>query len=1401
MLDLGEEGGAVRAERVAGAGLDQAFERLAAHRPQIDALAQVVERGEAPALASRVEDRPHRGLADPFDRGEAETDAFRGRCSRRPAGDARGGRREIHVGLVHVGPEHGDAEALRLGDELRELRQVGLVVRHHRAEELHRVVRLEVGGLVGDDGVGGGVGFVEPVAGELLEQVEHLVRLGRADLVLLGAALHEGLALQDHLLELLLAHRAAQEVRAAERVAGEDLGRLHHLLLVDEHAVGLAGDRLEERMRILDDLLAVAALDEVGDEVHRPRPVERDERGDVLDAGDLELLAEVAHAAGFQLEHPERLRVVEQLVGLGVVERQGLEVEHSAGGALHELHGVAEDGERLQPEEIHLQQAEVADRAHRVLGDDAAVVVLLQRQEVDERLGADDDAGRVDAGAAGLVLEQERVVDELPGHLLGIVGRLEVRVLLQRVLQAPLHVGDHLGEAVALAEAEAHHASDVAQDRFRAHRAEGDDLGDGVAAVLLADVLDHLRAPVVREVDVDVGRADAFGVEEAFEEQPVAQRIDVRDLQQVGDHRSGSGSARHAGDAAVAAPADEIADDQEVRDVARLLDDPEFQVEAVEDGLDRRLDPRIRRIQHQRIGTRWNRDRRSPTLRFQRSRDRCDGILEAFRLVGTRTGPVRLGHLHRFRCPGPVNDNRRRITSRFRRKQERQPLRLLDPVHDDGLALDMGVDRVAFLQAVAEQLPEVALAGPGLGRLEDRVVLGAFAVLDLEVALLGHLDRVQHGLGDLGEERLHLVRRAEEELGLLVAHALGVAELGLGTEADQAIVGLPVALLDVVDVVRCDRLEPELLGPRNQRAVELGLLRDAVVLQLEVVVLRTERLLEPIDGVAGLLLVALEDMLGKLAGEAAGERDEAAGMFREQLFVDSRLVIETLEVRRGDEADEVVVAHVVLREQHQMVVDVAHAGARLLFQPAAGGDVDLAADDGLDARLLSRVVELDGAEHVPVVGHRERRELEGGGLGHQAVQAARRVEQRILGVQVQMDEVGHGGRKDRSGGDGVEVRLRGSAPMPRTELAGPAPIRPWKAKSPARGGALSGSDTTSVEALDGLAFLAGDHLVVDPSVGLLHAVAEPGRGFPTEHFLDERVVGVAAVHALRGLQVVGALELDAGDVLDDVDELVDGDELAAADVDGFDEIAVGEHLRALEAVVDVHERTGLVAVAPDLDVVRPGELGGDDLAAGRGGGLLAAAVVGAERSVDVVVAGDTGPDAVVLAEVAAHALAEELLPAVTVLGQRGVGVLLLERGDVRVALLVAVVDAGAGGVEVALDAEVLGGLEQVRVDEHREHAQGLVVLDEAHAAHVGREVEDRVGALDGGVAVALEVEIEDEVLDVGEPLVPTGLGFAVDGADAGEPLAPEIGDEVPADETAAATDNYEVILHFLLFRV
>src|SRR3979490_1909273 len=178
-------------------------------------------------------------------------------------------------------------------------------------------------------------------------------------------------------------------------------------------------------------------------------------------------------------------------------------------------------------------------------------------------------------------------------------------------------------------------------------------------------------------------------------------------------------------------------------------------------------------------------------------------------------------------------------------------------------------------------------------------------------------------------------------------------------------------------------------------------------------------------------------------------------------------------------------------------------------------------------------------------------------------------------------------------------------------------------RSPRRGGeALLRRDGAGQGVDDG--GLAGGHLVVDPFVGLLHAVLETDGRRPVHQLLDQVVVAVAAAHALGRVELVGALELHAGDLLDDVDQAVDADQLVAADVERLDDVALGQADRAVGAVVDIHERAGLLAIAPDLDLVLARQLGSDDLAADRGRRLLPAAVVGALRAGDVVGAPDPG---------------------------------------------------------------------------------------------------------------------------------------------------------------------------------
>ena len=115
----------------------------------------------------------------------------------------------------------------------------------------------------------------------------------------------------------------------------------------------------------------------------------------MLDRTDLKLSAQIPHPAGFQLEYPDSLRLIEQIVRLRVIKRQVVDRDINALGALDQFACVTNDRERLQSKEIHFEQPEIADRAHRVLRHDGAVLIFFERQQIDEWFRSDDHARRV----------------------------------------------------------------------------------------------------------------------------------------------------------------------------------------------------------------------------------------------------------------------------------------------------------------------------------------------------------------------------------------------------------------------------------------------------------------------------------------------------------------------------------------------------------------------------------------------------------------------------------------------------------------------------------------------------------------------------------------------------------------------------------------------------------------------------------------------------------------------------------------------------------------------------------------------------------------------------------------------------------------------------------------------
>ena len=219
--------------------------------------------------------------------------------------------------------------------------------------------------------------------------------------------------------------------------------------------------------------------------------------------------------------------------------------------------------------------------------------LALQRQVLGQVAVADHDGGGVDAVLADQALERPRHVDQLAGGDRAPFGRGRSRPGRRRRTAAPgpacrqsskptlTPSGIIFAMRSTIAERQPQHAADVARGRLRRELAERDDLRHPLAAVLVDHVVHDALAAGDGEVDVDVGHRLAARVQEALEQQLVADRVDVGDA---------AGSTRPASRPPSRGPGrrrrrrlrerDEVPDDQEVVGEAHLADRLQLELRA-----------------------------------------------------------------------------------------------------------------------------------------------------------------------------------------------------------------------------------------------------------------------------------------------------------------------------------------------------------------------------------------------------------------------------------------------------------------------------------------------------------------------------------------------------------------------------------------------------------------------------------------------------------------------------------------------------------------------------------------------------------------------------------------------------------------------------------------------------
>ena len=393
-----------------------------------------------------------------------------------------------------------------------------------------------------------------------------------------------------------------------------------------------------------------------------------------------------------------------------------------------------------------------------------------------------------------------------------------------------------------------------------------------------------------------------------------------------------------------------------------------------------------------------------------------------------------------------------------------------DPDLVVGALLDLVGDAggVAVVQAVLDLLDEPRLLVlPARGGEVRHVVRALGGGGEGDVAHLGDAQGVVAGLGELAEQLPHLLGGLQEVAGAAELEAVGIVQARAGVDAQQHVLDGGVLLGDVVEVVGRHQRGVHRLGDLEQVLGHALLDVEAVVHQLDEVAVPAEHVLELAGGLHGLVELSQPQAGLHLAGGAAGGGDQARRVLREDLAVHPRPLAH-LPVEGGGraEAEEVVHALGRLRQQGHVGVGAAggdvvarrllllgaplHAGAVMTTRP--GSHIGLDADDGLDPGVGRGLVELVGAEEIAVVGDRHRLLALVHRLGDQLVDLRGTVQQRVVGVDVEMDEVigtrrSHAHQRSRAG-------RRASAQAGVGEVTPARPARRESAGAPRRSRAL-----------------------------------------------------------------------------------------------------------------------------------------------------------------------------------------------------------------------------------------------------------------------------------------------------------------------------------------------------------
>ena len=243
-------------------------------------------------------------------------------------------------------------------------------------------------------------------------------------------------------------------------------------------------------------------------------------------------------------------------------------------------------------------------------------------------------------------------------------------------------------------------------------------------------------------------------------------------------------------------------------------------------------------------------------------------------------------------------------------------------------------------------------------------------------------------------------------------------KLCLKTDAAQYVLRFGVFFHAIVYVVRQHCRYIELFCERDETRGDALLFFDSVILHFDIVAVGAEKFGIALCDFFRMGFISVEQRLRHFALQTGRQTDKPFVIFFEQFEIDTRFIVKAFRVSDARKPRHIAVARFVFTQQNKVIV--FSAVARLFLRAAVVfRDVEFFADDGIDAVRMTELFEIEYAEHIAVIGERERFHIELFGTLYERFYFCRAVEQRIIGVYVKMHELRRGSAVRRFGEFGI----------------------------------------------------------------------------------------------------------------------------------------------------------------------------------------------------------------------------------------------------------------------------------------------------------------------------------------------------------------------------------------------